>query len=89
LGLRGTRLQGEWRKLHSKELSDLYSSSNIVTVIKSSRMRWAGHVARVGERRIRGFGGDPEGKTPLGRHRHRWEDDIKMGLQEFVCGGMD
>jgi PAS domain-containing protein len=78
---------GEWRKLHNKELNDLYSSSNVVRVIKSSRMTWAGHVA--GERRIRSFGGEPEGKTALGRPRRRWEDNIKLGLQEVGCGGMD
>ena len=76
-------LTREWRKLHNEELNDLYSSSNIFRVIKSRRMRWAGHVARMGER------GDvymflvrkPEGKRPLGRPRRRWEDNIKMDLQ--------
>jgi hypothetical protein len=59
-------------------------------VIKSRRMRWAGHVARFGgERRVQGFGGKPEGKRPLGRPRGRSEDNIKTDLQEVGCGGMD
>jgi len=79
---------GEWRKLH-KELNDLYSS-NIVRVIKS-RIRWAGHVARMGERRgvYRILVRKPEGKRPLGRPRCRWEDNIKTDLQEVACGGVD
>ena len=78
---------GEWRKLHNEELSDLYSLTNIVRVVKSRRMRWAGHVARMGEgRRVyRVLVGKPEGKRPLGRPRRRWEDNIKMDLQ--VVGG--
>jgi hypothetical protein len=68
----------------SDELHDLYSSPNIVMVIKSRRMGWAGHVARVGERRgVYGvLVGRPEGKKPLGRPRRRWEDNIKMDLRE-------
>jgi len=82
---------GEWRKLHNVGLNYLYSSPNIGRVIKSRRMRWAGHVARMGERRgvYRVLVGEPEGKRPLGRSRHRWEDNIKMDLQEVGCGGMD
>ena len=74
---------GEWRKLHNEELSDLYALPNIVRVVKS-RMRWAGHVARMVEGRgvHRVLMGKPEGKRPLGRPRRRWEDNIKMDLKE-------
>jgi hypothetical protein len=72
-------------------LNDLYSSPNIVRVIKSRRMRWAGHVARMGERRgiYRVLVGKPEGKRPLGRPTRRWEGNVKMDLQELGCGGVD
>jgi len=75
---------GEWRKLHNEELNDLYSLPNIVRVVKSRRMRWAGHVARMGEDRgvHRVLVGNPEGKRPLGRPWRRWEDNIKTNLQE-------
>jgi hypothetical protein len=76
---------GSWRKLHNDELHSLYSSENIVRVIKSSRMRWAGHVARMGERRgvYRVLVGRPECKRPVGRPRHRREENIKMDLREI------
>ena len=80
----------EWRKLHNEELNDLHCSSDIVRVIKSRRVRRAGHVARIGERRslYRVLVGKLEGKRPLGRPRRRWEDSIKIELQE-VGWGMD
>jgi hypothetical protein len=83
-GPKRDEVTGEWRKLHNEELNDLYSSPNIVWVVKLRRMRWAGHVARMGEDRgvHRVLVGKPERKRPLGRPRHRWEDNIKMDLQE-------
>jgi len=82
---------GEGRKLHNVELNDLYCSPNIVRGIKSRKMRWAGHVARMGERRgvHRVLVGKPEGKRPLGRPRRKWVDNIKMDLKEMGCGGME
>jgi len=81
---------GEWRKLHNEEHSDLYSLPNIVRVVKSRIMRWAGHVARIREGRgvHRVLVGKPEGKRQLGRPRRRWKDNIKMDLQEVggACG---
>jgi hypothetical protein len=84
-------LTGEWRKLHNEELSDLYSLSNIVRVVKSRRMRWEWRVARMGEGRDvhRVLVGKPEGKRPLGRPRRRWEDDIKLYLEEVGGGCLD
>jgi hypothetical protein len=80
---------GSWRKLHNDELHSLYSSPNIVRVIKSRRMRWVGHVAHVGEGRDihRVLVGVPEGQRPLGRPRRRWEDNIKMDLGEIGIDG--
>jgi len=77
------------RKLHNEELRDLYSLPNIVWVIKPRRMRWAGHVARMGEGRgvHRVLMGKPAGKRTMGRPRRRWEDDIKMGLREVGGDG--
>jgi len=90
-GHRRDDVTGEWRRLHNEELNDLYSSPNIVRVIKSRRIRWAGHVERTGEERglYRVLMGKPEGRRPLGRPRHRWVDNIRMDLQEVGCRYMD
>ena len=90
-GLKRDEVTGEWRKLRSEELNDLYSSPNIVRVIKSRIMRWAGHVARMGESGgvYRVLMRRPEGKRPLGRPRRRWKDNIKMDHQEVGFGGTD
>ena len=90
-GLRRDEVTGEWRRLHNEELNDLYSSPNIVRVIKSRKMRWAGHVARMCEERgvYRVLVGKPEGKRPLGRPRRRCVDNIRMDLQEVGCRYMD
>jgi hypothetical protein len=81
----------ECRKLHNEELNDLYCSPTKVWVIKLRRMRWAGHVAWMGEGRgvYRVWVVKPEGKRPLGRPRCRWKDNTKMGLQELGCRIMD
>jgi len=88
---RRDEVTGEWRKRHNEELNDLYCSPNILRVIKSKRMRWEGHVARVGERMgaYKVLVGKIEGKTQLGRFRHIWEDNIKMDLQDVGCGDVD
>ena len=90
-GPRRDEVSGEWRRLYNEELNDLYSSPNIVRVIKTKRMRWAGHVARIGEETgvYRVLVGKPEGKRPLGRPRRRWVDNIRMDLQEVGCAYMD
>jgi hypothetical protein len=82
---------GSWRKLRDDELHSLYSSPNIVRTIKSKRMRWAGHVARMEERRgaYRILVGSLEGKRPLERRRRRWEDNIEMDLREIGIVGAD
>ena len=87
-GPRRDEVTGEWRRLQYEELNDLYCSPNIVRVIKSRRMRWAGHVARMGEERVvyRFLVGKPEGRRPLGRPRCRWVDNIGMDLHEVGCG---
>ena len=90
-GPKRDEVTGEWRKLHNEELNDQYSLPNIVRVVKSRRMRRAGHVARMGEDRgvQRVLVGKPEGKRQLGRPRRRWEDNIKMNLQEVGEGHGD
>ena len=87
-GPRRDEVTGEWMRLHNVELNDLYPSPNIVRVIKSRRMRWAGHVERMGEERgvCTFLVGKPEGKRPLGRPRLRWVDNIRMDLQEVGVG---
>jgi hypothetical protein len=82
---------GEWRKLHNEELHNLYSSQDIIRQVKSRRMRWAGHVALMGEERkvYKVLVVKPEGKRPLGRPRRRWEDGIRMDLREISLGRVD
>jgi hypothetical protein len=88
LGLRGNEVTGEWRRLPNEEFNDLYSSPNIIRVTKLRRMRWAGQVARMGERRgaYRILVGRLEGRRPLGTPRRGWEDNIKMDLHEVGWG---
>jgi hypothetical protein len=82
---------GGWRKLHNEEFHDLYSSPSIIRIIKSRRMRWAGHVARMGDKRnvYRLLVGQPQGKRPLGRPRRSWIDNIKMDLLEIGVNVVD
>jgi hypothetical protein len=83
--------RGGWRKLHNEELYNLYSSPIIIRIINSRRMRWAGHVARMGEKRnaYSILVSKPEGKRPLGRPRRSWMDNIKINLREIRCDGVD
>jgi hypothetical protein len=90
-GPKRDEMTGEWRKLHNEELHDLYSSASIIRKIKSRRMRWAGHVPRMGEKRnaYRLLVRKPEGKRPLGRPRRRWVDNIRMDLGEVGWSDLD
>jgi hypothetical protein len=89
-GPKRDRVTEGWRKLHNGELHNLYSSPSIMRIIKSRRMRWAGHVARMGERNVyRLLVGKPERKRPLGRRRRRWVDNIKMDLLEIGVSVVD
>jgi len=90
-GLKRDEVTGEWRKLHKEELNDLHCSPNVVRLVKCRTMRWAWHVARMGERRVvyRVLVGKPEGKKPFWRQRRRREFNIKMEVQEVGCGSMD
>jgi hypothetical protein len=84
-GPKRDEVTGDWRKLHNEELHNLYSSPNIIRMIKLMRMRWVGHVTRMEEKRnaYRLLVGRPEGKRPLGRPRRRWVDNIKIYLREI------
>jgi hypothetical protein len=90
-GPRRDEVTGNWKKLHNEELHNLYSSPNIIRMIKSRRMRWAGHAAQIGETRnaYRVLVGKTEEKRPLGRPRRRWVDDIKTDLTEIGWDGVD
>jgi hypothetical protein len=84
-------VKGGWRKLCNEKLCDVYSSPSIIRIMKLQRMRWAGHVARMGEKRnaYRLLAGKPEGKIPLGRPRRRWVNNIRMDLGEVGWGDVD
>jgi hypothetical protein len=90
-GPKRDEMVGGWRELHNEELHNMYTLLSIIRMIKSRRMRWGGHIARVGKKRnaCRVLVGKPEGKRPLRRPRCRWEDNIKMDLREIGWGGMD
>jgi hypothetical protein len=90
-GPKRDEVTGEWRKLHNEELHNLYPSPNIIRMIKSRRMRWAEHVARMGEKRnaYRILVGKPEGRRPLRRPRRKWVDNIKIDLREIGWDGVD
>jgi hypothetical protein len=89
--VRKDEVTGDWRKLHNEELHNLYSSPNLIRMIKPKRMKLAGHVARMGEKRnsYRILVGKPEGKRPLRIPRRRWVDNIKIDLREIEWDGMD
>jgi hypothetical protein len=91
LGPRRDEVTGDWRKLHNEEIHNLYSSPNVIRMIQSKKMRWAGHVARMGATRnaYRILVGKPEGKSQLRRPKLRWVDNIKMDLGEILLDGMD
>jgi hypothetical protein len=93
LGPKRDEVTGGWRKLHNEELRELYSSPSIIRIIRSRRMRWAGHVARIGEKKnaYRLMVVKPEGKRPIGRPRHRWVDNtrIEMDLSKIGWGCVD
>jgi hypothetical protein len=90
-GPKRDEVAGDWRIMHNEEIYDLYYSPNIIPVIKSRRMRWTGHVARMGDMRgeYRVLVGGLEGERALRRPGHRWENNIKMGLEDMEWGGMD
>jgi hypothetical protein len=91
LGPKRDEMIGGWRELHNEALHNLYRSTSIIIIIKSRRLRWVGHVARIGAKRnaYRILVGNPEGKKPLGRPRLRWEDNIRMDLRDIGWGGLD
>jgi hypothetical protein len=84
-GPKREEVAGGWRQLHNEELHILYASSDVILVIKSRRMGWVGHVAHMEEVRnaYSILDGEPEGKRPLGRPRHRWEDNVRMDFKEI------
>jgi len=90
-GPRRDEVTGDWRRLYNEEINDLYTTPNIMRVIKWRIMRWAGHVTRIGEERgvYRCLVGKSEGKRPLGRPKRRWVVNIRMDLQEVGCGFVD
>jgi hypothetical protein len=88
-GPKRDEVMGEWRKLHNDELPDLYSSPSIIRIIKSRRKSWAGHVARMGEKRDAYRWEILRGKRPLGCPRHRWVDNIRMDLREVGWDDVD